>query len=91
VGANLLPQEWRTITLSSLNLDDSHPDQTGRFRHLWESGQRVRTLQKYYDQAPARIIPAVLAAWKLVQKNGQTLTPEDQKAIERILEHAPEP
>jgi hypothetical protein len=86
-----LPQEWRTITLSSLNLDDSHPDQTGRFRHLWESGQRVRTLQKYYDQAPARIIPAVLAAWKLVQKTEQPLTPEDQKAIERILEHAPEP
>ncbi len=91
VGANLLPQEWRTITLSSLNLDDSHPDQAGRFRHLWESGQRVRTLQKYYDHAPARIIPAVLAAWKLVQKNGQPLTPEDQKAIERILEYVPEP
>jgi dihydrodipicolinate synthase/N-acetylneuraminate lyase len=91
VGANLLPQEWRTITLSSLNLDDSYPDQAGRFRHLWESGQRVRILQKLYDHAPARIIPAVLAAWKLVQKNGHPLTAEDQQAIERILEHVPEP
>jgi hypothetical protein len=91
VGANLLPQEWRTITLSSLNLDDSYPDQAGRFRYLWESGQRVRTVQKYYDRAPARIIPAVLAAWELIQKNGQPLTPEDQEAIERILEHVPEP
>jgi hypothetical protein len=48
-------------------------------------------LQKYYDHAPARIIPAVLAAWKLIQKNGHSLTLEDQKAIEWILEHVPEP
>lgn len=90
VGANLLPYEWRTVTLASLNLDDSHLEQGGRFRHLWESGQRVRTLLQYYDHAPARIIPAVLAAWGMIRQNGQPLTPEDQKALDQILEQVPE-
>ncbi|NIO11343.1 MAG: hypothetical protein GTO40_26340, partial [Deltaproteobacteria bacterium] len=74
VGANLLPNEWRTIALASLNLDDDQLNQGSRFRHLWETGQRVRTLQKYYSNAPARIISAVLAAWGLIQENGQPLT-----------------
>ena len=91
VGANLLPYEWRTVTLASLNLDDSHLEQGSRFRHLWESGQRVRTLLQYYDHAPARIIPAVLTAWGMIRQNGQPLTPADQKAIDQILEHVPQP
>lgn len=91
VGANLLPNEWRTITLASLNLDESHSDHPGRFRHLWETGLRVRTLQKYYGPSPTRIIPAVLAAWGLIQKNGHSLTPEEKNAVDRILKHVPEP
>lgn len=91
VGANLLPHEWRTITLASLNLEDSHLGLSSRFRQLWEAGQLVRTLQKYYDHSPARIIPAVLAAWGIIQQNGEDLTPEEKKAIDRILEHVPGP
>ena len=91
VGANLLPQEWRTITLASLNLEDSHFGQSSRFRHLWEAGQRVRTLREYYGHAPVRIIPAVLAAWGLIQENGHNLTSEEKNAVDRILEHLPGP
>lgn len=91
VGANLLPYEWRSITLASLNLNDSHLEQGSRFSHLWESGQRLRTLLKYYDPAPARIIPAVLDAWGLIRQNGQPLSPEEQEAMDRILEHMPQP
>jgi dihydrodipicolinate synthase/N-acetylneuraminate lyase len=90
VGANLLPYEWTTITAASLNLDDSHLEQGSHFRHLWESGQRVLTLLKYYDRAPTRIIAAVLAAWGLIPRTGQPLTSEDKEAIDRILEHVPE-
>jgi dihydrodipicolinate synthase/N-acetylneuraminate lyase len=90
VGANLLPHDWRTITLASLNLDESHQARS-RFLHLWETGLRVRTLQKYYGQAPARIIPAVLTAWGFIRENGHPLSPEEQKAVDRILEHIPEP
>lgn len=91
VGANLLPYDWRTITLASLNLEDSHLGQAGSFRHLWEAGQRVRTLQKHYKQAPASIIPAVLAAWGLISGKIEDLTPEEERATEKILEHLPEP
>lgn len=91
VGANLLPYDWRTITLASLNLEDGHLGQAASFRHLWESGQRVRTLQKHYKQAPASIIPAVLAAWGLISGKIKGLTPEEERAKERILEHLPEP
>jgi dihydrodipicolinate synthase/N-acetylneuraminate lyase len=91
VGANLLPQDWRTITRASLNLDEHHQAQGSRFRQLWETGLRVRTLQKYYSPAPARIIPAVLTAWGLIRENGQSLSPEEQEAVDRILEHIPEP
>jgi len=92
VGANLLPYEWRTITLASLNLEDSHFGQASSFRHLWEAGQRVRTLQKHYKQAPVRIIPAVLAAWGLIsEKTEGLMTHEEERATEKILEHLPEP
>lgn len=91
VGANLLPHEWRTITLASLNLEDSHLGQSSRFRHLWEAGQRVRTLQKYYGHVPTLIIPAVLAAWGLIQGEMEGLPPGEEKATEKILEHLPEP
>ncbi|UCE82026.1 MAG: hypothetical protein JSV47_09835 [Deltaproteobacteria bacterium] len=91
VGANLLPYEWRTITLASLNLDENHSGHPGRFRHLWETGLRVRTLQKFYRNAPTRIIPAVLAAWGLIQENGHGLTPEEKNAVDLILEQVPEP
>jgi dihydrodipicolinate synthase/N-acetylneuraminate lyase len=91
VGANLLPQDWRSIAMASLNLDERQHEQDGRFRHLWDAGVRVRTLQNYYSPAPARIIAAVLAAWNLIQDSGGTLTPEEQKAVDNILEHVPEP
>lgn len=91
VGANLLPQDWQTITRASLNLDERYQAQSSRFSRLWETGLRVRTLRKYYSQAPARIIPAVLAAWGLIQETGQPLSPEEQKAVNRILEHIPDP
>lgn len=91
VGANLLPSEWRTITLASLNLDESDQDVSGRFGHLWETGRRVRTVQGCYGHAPARIIPAVLAAWGLVQESGHPLDPEELKAVEQILEYVPGP
>jgi len=90
VGANLLPYEWRTITLASLNLEDNHFGQASSFRHLWEAGQRVRTLQKNYKQSPGRIIPAVLAAWGLIPEKIEGLTPEEEKAREKILEHLSE-
>jgi hypothetical protein len=90
VGANLLPHEWKTITLSSLNLEETHFGQASTFRHLWEAGQRVRTLQRHYKQAPDRIIPAVLAGWGLILDKIEGLTPEEQKATETILEHLPE-
>jgi hypothetical protein len=91
VGANLLPYEWRAITLASLNFEDSHLGQAGSFRHLWEAGQRVRTLQKHYKQAPATIIPAVLTAWGLISGKTAGLTYEEQRATDIILEHLPEP
>jgi len=91
VGANLLPYEWRTITLASLNLEDSHFGQASSFRHLWEAGQRVRTLQKYYKKSPVRIIPAVLASWGLISEKSKGLTPEEERSKEVILEHLPEP
>jgi len=91
VGANLLPQDWQTITRASLNLDERYQAQSSRFRQLWETGLRVRTLRKYYSQAPSQIIPAVLAAWGLIQETGQTLSPEEQEAVNRILEHVPDP
>ena len=91
VGANLLPYEWRTITLASLNLEDGHCGQPSSFRHLWEAGQRVRTLQKHYKQAPDRIIPAVLAAWGLISAKSDGLTHDEQRATKTILEHLPEP
>jgi hypothetical protein len=91
LGANLLPHDWRTITLASLNLEDSHLGRAGSFRHLWEAGQRVRTLQKHYKKAPASIIPAVLAAWGLISEKTEGLTPEEEGATEKILEHLPQP
>jgi len=91
LGANLLPHEWRTITLASLNLEDNHLGKPGSFRHLWEAGQRVRTLQKHYKEGPASIIPAVLAAWDLISEKTEGLTAEEERAIERILELLPEP
>ena len=91
VGANLLPYEWRTITVASLNLEDRHFGQASSFRHLWEAGQRVRTLQKNYRQSPVRIIPAVLAAWGLISENIEGLTSKEEKATEKILEHLPQP
>ncbi|MEJ2364032.1 MAG: dihydrodipicolinate synthase family protein [Deltaproteobacteria bacterium] len=91
VGANLLPYEWRTITLASLNLEENHFGQASSFRHLWEAGQRVRTLQKNYRQSPVRIIPAVLAAWGLIPEKIEGLTSEEEKAREMILEHLPKP
>jgi hypothetical protein len=51
----------------------------------------VRTLQKHYKQAPASIIPAVLAAWGLISGKIEDLTPEEERATEKILEHLPEP
>jgi dihydrodipicolinate synthase/N-acetylneuraminate lyase len=91
VGANLLPQDWRSIAMASLNLDERRHEQDGRFRHLWDAGVRVRTLHNYYNHAPARIIAAVLTAWGLIEENGRTLTPEEKKAVDSILEHVPEP
>ncbi|UCG14646.1 MAG: dihydrodipicolinate synthase family protein [Deltaproteobacteria bacterium] len=90
VGANLLPDEWRAITLASLNLDEGSQSQSARFRHLWETGLKVRTLEKYYKNAPARIIPAVLAAWGLIRGQGEPLSPGEQKAVDSILAHLPE-
>jgi len=91
VGANLLPREWKTITLASLNAEESQSGPADRFRLLWEAGQRVRTLHTYYDLAPAKIIPAVLAAWGVIQQNGKGLTSQEKDAAERILEHMPAP
>jgi hypothetical protein len=91
VGANLLPYEWKTITSASLNLKDNHLGQASSFRHLWEAGQRVRTLQKNYRQSPVRIIPAVLAAWGLIPEKIEGLTSEEERARKIILEHLPEP
>jgi hypothetical protein len=90
VGANLLPHDWRIITMASLNPEESGQTRSNRFRLLWEAGQRVRALHKHYRHAPTRIIPAVLAAWGLVQGDGQSLDPTDRKAVERILHHTPE-
>jgi hypothetical protein len=90
VGANLLPYDWQTITLASLNLEDNHLGQPSSFRHLWEAGQRVRTLQKHYKQSPVRIIPAVLAAWGLISEKTEGLTYEEERATEIILKHLPE-
>ena len=91
VGANLLPYDWRTVTLASLNLDDSHRSGDSRFRYLWETGQRVRMLQEHYNRAPARIITTVLASWGLIQVDGKPLAPDEQEAVDRILEYVPNP
>lgn len=91
IGANILPHDWQTITLASLNLDENSQARGSRLRLLWEAGQRVRQSQKYYSLAPNRIIPAVLAAWGLVQWDNQHLDASERKAVEKILEFAPEP
>ena len=91
VGANLLPYEWKTITQASLNLEESQSGSSGRFRLLWEAGQRVRTLHTYYHLAPEKIIPAVLAAWGVVQQNEIGLTSDEKDATNKILEHMPRP
>ena len=51
----------------------------------------VQNLKKYYNQAPAQIIPAVLTAWGLIQENRQSLSPEDEKAVNLILDYVPTP
>jgi hypothetical protein len=91
VGANLLPYDWRTVTMASLSLDESHRGGDSRFRYLWETGQRVRILQKHYGRAPTRIIPTVLASWGLIQADGKVLAPDEQRAVDRILEYVPNP
>jgi hypothetical protein len=91
VGANLLPHEWKTVTLASVNMEESQLRPSERFRLLWEAGERVRTLHTYYGPAPEKIIPAVLAAWGVIQQKGRGLTSEEKDATDRILEYIPRP
>jgi hypothetical protein len=58
---------------------------------LWEAGRKLRALHDFYRRSPERIIPAVLAAWGLIQGTGRTLAPEEQSAVDRILENVPKP
>ena len=91
IGANLLPTEWRLITQASVGLDERNGAEESRFRHLWEVGQRIRTLQKLYGPAPTKVIPAVLAAWGLIQGGQLPLSLDERRAVDLILEQAPAP
>jgi hypothetical protein len=91
IGANLLPTEWRLITQASVGLDERNGAEESRFRHLWEVGQRVRTLQRLYGPAPTKVIPAVLAAWGLIQGGKLPLSLDERRAVDLILEQVPAP
>ena len=91
IGANLLPAEWRLITQASVGLDERNSAEETRFRHLWEVGQRVRTLQRLYSPAPTKVIPAVLAAWGLLRSGQLSLSADERRAVGLILEQVPRP
>jgi dihydrodipicolinate synthase/N-acetylneuraminate lyase len=91
IGANLLPAEWRLITQASVGLDERNGAEESRFRHLWEVGQRVRTLQRLYSPAPTKVIPAVLAAWGLLRGGQLPLSADERRAVDLILEQVPTP
>ncbi|HVO85059.1 MAG TPA: hypothetical protein VMU60_11600 [Syntrophobacteria bacterium] len=91
VGANLLPAEWGLITQASVGLDERNGADESRFRHLWEVGQRVRTLQRLYSPAPTKVIPAVLAAWGLLRGGQLSLSADERRAVGLILEQVPRP
>jgi len=91
IGANLLPAEWRLIAQASVGLDERNGADESRFRHLWEVGQRVRTLQRLYSPAPTKVIPAVLAAWGLVHVGQLALNLNERRAVDLILEQVPTP
>jgi hypothetical protein len=91
IGANLLPTEWRLITQASVGLDERNGAEESRFRHLWEVGQRIRTLQRLYSPAPTKVIPAVLAAWGLIQGGQLPLGLDERRAVDLILEQVPTP
>jgi dihydrodipicolinate synthase/N-acetylneuraminate lyase len=91
IGANLLPAEWRLITQASVGLDERNGAEESRFRHLWEVGQRVRTLHRLYSPAPTKVIPAVLAAWGLSRGGQLSLSADERKAVQLILEQVPMP
>lgn len=91
IGANLLPAEWRLITQASVGLDERNSAEESRFRHLWEVGQRVRTLRKLYGPAPTKVIPAVLAAWGLLHGAQLALNLDERRAVDLILEQMPTP
>ena len=91
VGANLLPAEWRLIAQASVGLDERNGAEESRFRHLWEVGQRVRTLQRLYGPAPTKVIPAVLAAWGLIHGGRLPLSLDERRAVDLILKQVPTP
>lgn len=91
IGANLVPQEWQIIAQASVGFDEPNGAEERRFRHLWQVGQRVRTVHRLYGLAPTKIITGVLAAWGLIQRGQLPLSADERRAVDLILEQVPPP
>ena len=59
-GANLAPQQWRTITDSSLNLVEEIDQYPDSLKQLWETGQFLHQLHGLYSVNQASLIKSTL-------------------------------
>jgi len=59
-GANLAPKKWRTITDSSLHLNEKAGDYPDSAKQLWETGQFLHQLRELYSANISTMIKAAL-------------------------------
>jgi dihydrodipicolinate synthase/N-acetylneuraminate lyase len=61
VGANLAPEAWYKITLSSLRMNNRKTDYPDYLKQIWEIGGYLSHLRDIYQGHGARIIKMILA------------------------------
>ena len=86
-GANLAPDKWRTITESSLHLNETTGDYPDSVKQLWETGQFLHQLRDLYSTNTPELIKWVLAEMEILEhtptleENNEDLTTAKENLI----------
>lgn len=89
-GANILPKDWEEIVSSSLNPYDSRKEDPVYCRHLWETGEKLKTFHCSYRSNPAAVIKMALKYMGIIRSNRlvkgtASISQEEERRIHHLL------
>nr|HID60026.1 dihydrodipicolinate synthase family protein [Desulfobacterales bacterium] len=88
-GANLLPEAWRKITYSSLNLYDVQREYRDYVRHIWRTGSMLQAIYDLYGKNPGVVMKYILYLAGLIPNSvtasGESVGPDEERTIKAVI------